>query len=77
MSPAEPVLSSGKRLRVVVFGSDSLSGTYEIGPDGSMEMGTLGTIHAAGLTVPELEQKIANALAERGMQDARVSVLVD
>ena len=77
MTQAEPVLASGSQLRVVVFGSESLSGTYRVGADGNIEMGPLGSIHAAGLTAPELEQKIAQVLSERGMQDARVSVLVD
>ena len=77
MTPSEPVLSSGKRLRVVVFGSDALSGTYQVRPDGNITMGPLGVIRASGLTAPELEQKIAQALAERGVANARVSVLAD
>ncbi len=77
MTPAEPMLASGKELRVVVFGSDALSGTYRVNADGTIDMGQLGSVKAAGMTAPELEQKIAQILAERGMPDARVSVLVD
>ena len=77
MTPSDPVLSSGKELRVVVFGSDSLSGTYRVREDGNVTLGPLGSIHAAGLTAQELEQRIAQALAERGVPNAQVSVLVD
>ena len=77
MAPADPVLTSGKELRVVVFGSESLSGTYRVQKDGKLHLGPLGSMHAAGLTAQELEQRIAQALAERGMPGAQVSVLVD
>ena len=76
-APAEQVLGQGANVRVVVFGSDALSGSYHIGRDGVLKLGELGGIRAAGLMARELEQKIAALLAERGQRDARVSVMVD
>ena len=76
-APVEQVLSEGADVRVVVFGSEDLSGSYHIGRDGRLRLGDLGSIQAAGLTVRELEQKIASLLKERGQEDARVSVMLD
>jgi len=76
ISPAPAVLKDGARLRVVVFGSEALSGTYEV-RNGKVRLGALGALEAAGLTAAELEQAIAQRLAERGVENARVSVMVD
>ena len=76
-APAEQLLSKGADVRVVVFGSDALSGSYHIGQDGVLRMDGLGAIQAAGLTARELEQRITALLVERGQADARVSVMPD
>ena len=76
-APAEQVLSKGADVRLVVFGSDKLSGSYHIGRDGVLRIDDLGAIRAAGLTVRELEQKIATLLSRQGQADARVSVMLD
>ena len=76
-APVEQVLDAGSSVRIVVFGSDALSGSYHIGRDGTLRLGALGSIQAAGLTAQELEQKIASLLKDRGQQDARVSVMLD
>ncbi len=76
-APLQQVLSEGVRVRVVVFGSDTLSGVYDIGRDGTLRLGNLGRIRAAGLTTQELEQKITALLQDQGQSDARVSVMVD
>ena len=70
-------LQGGDAVRIVVFGKDDLSRTYTIGGDGRISLGALGSVRAAGLTAPELEQKIALLLAEHGVDNAQVSVLRD
>ena len=70
------VLREGAQVRVVVFGSDTLSGTYAV-HGGKLHLAGLGAIPVAGLTAPEVEQAIVQRLAARGQKDARVSVLID
>lgn len=52
-------LQPGDKLKVTVFGEDKLSGEYEIDPGGSVSLPLAGTVQAAGLTKPELEQLLA------------------
>ena len=76
-NPDVHTLKGGDTVRIVVFGKDALSRAYAISEDGTISLGTLGNLRAAGLTVPELEQKIAELLAHHGMENAQVSVLLD
>ncbi len=71
------VLQPGNTVRVVVFGNDALSGSYALDKQGHMKLGPYGSISAAGLTSAELEQKIAEHLAARGVNNAQVSVMIN
>ena len=76
-TPTQPLLQSGDSVRIVVFGREDLSRSQIIGEDGQIFLTSLGAVQAAGLTPAELEQKIAEILARRGVQGAQVSVLRD
>ena len=67
-------LSNGDKLHIAVFGEDNLTGDYTIAPDGNIPFPLVGNIHAAGLTVPELQQAVTNSLANRYVQNPRVTV---
>jgi polysaccharide export outer membrane protein len=70
-------LQSGDNLKVVVLGQEAISGDYVIGTDGNADVSNVGLIPAAGLTVSELEARIADKLRD-GLVDApQVSVLLD
>lgn len=70
-------LASGDRLRIIVFGQDSLSNSYAVGADGRIAMPLIGPVEARGLTTRELEGRVAGRLAEGYLRDPRVSVEVE
>lgn len=69
-------LSSGDRVRITVFGEESLSGEYELDGVSSFSMPLVGTISAQDSTVRELETTIAETLSAGYVRDPRVSVEV-
>ncbi len=74
---SEQVLKAGDTVRIVVFGKDALSGTYALDGNGRLKLASLGALQARGLTPAELEQKIASRLAEQGVDNTQVSVMLD
>lgn len=77
-APEEMVhLKNGQKLKIIGFGKAAISGDYVIGADGSIDLGRYGKVAAAGLSVPQLEERIAAHLARRGHADMRISVLPD
>jgi len=67
-------LGSGDKLHVTVFNEDNLSGDYVITQAGNIAFPLAGNIHAAGLTVPELQQAVAATLAKGYVQDPHVII---
>ena len=68
---------AGDKLKVIAFGLDSLSGDYVVDASGALKLGRFGKVHVAGLTYPQIEEKIAAALSTAGQEGVRVSVLPD
>ncbi len=69
-------LGSGDQIRIIVFGSEDLSGEFEVGPQGDIAYPLIGQIHAAGKTLHEVEQEITNRLKPDYLKDPRVNVEV-
>jgi polysaccharide export outer membrane protein len=70
-------LEPGDKLKITVYGEDTLSGPYDISPAGSIAMPLIGTVRAAGRTRSELEREIANRYRSGGfLQDPKVTVAV-
>jgi polysaccharide export outer membrane protein len=69
-------LGAGDQIRIIVFGSEDLSGEFEVGPQGDIAYPLIGTIKAGGKTLPEVEQEIANKLKPDYLKDPRVNVEV-
>lgn len=70
-------LASGDRVRVIVFGQDSLSNSFSVDPAGNISMPLIGLVKAYGLTTAELEREIAARLRNGYIRDPRVSVEVE
>ncbi|WP_363347877.1 polysaccharide biosynthesis/export family protein [Methylocystis echinoides] len=70
-------LSAGDRLRVIVFGQDSLSNAYAVDGAGRIAMPLIGSVPAQGRTVPEVEREIAARLRDGYVREPRVSVEVE
>jgi protein involved in polysaccharide export with SLBB domain len=69
-------LSPGDKIKVIVFGEDKLSGDYQIDSAGTVSLPLAGTIEAAGLTKPELEQALTTKLKSEYLRNPRVTVEV-
>ena len=72
--PGPYALDSGDRLRVIVFGQDTLSRLYTIDGGGYISMPLIGAVRARGLSTFELERKIADRLQQRYVRDPKVTV---
>ncbi len=70
-------LANGDRLRVIVFGQDSLSNTYAVDSVGHISMPLIGSVGAKGQTTKALEQQIASRLRGGFLREPKVSVEVE
>src|SRR5215831_5158597 len=75
-SKASPRLQAGEKIRVTVYGEASLSGDYQIDPSGFISLPLAGTIRAAGLTQPELEQELTQKFRTQYLRNPKVTVSV-
>lgn len=77
-SAFEPyTLAAGDRLRVIVFGQDTLSNTYSVDGAGRIAMPLIGSVPVQGFTVPEVEREVAARLRNGFVREPRVSVEVE
>ncbi len=70
-------LASGDRLRIIVFGQDSLSNSYSVDGTGRIAMPLIGTVESNGLTTNELARAIENRLRGGFLREPKVSVEVE
>src|SRR6185503_9482526 len=62
-------LDSGDKLRVVVFGQDTLSNNYTVDAQGAVTMPLVGAVAARGLTTAQLGNAIAARLRSGYVRD--------
>jgi polysaccharide biosynthesis/export protein len=70
-------LASGDRLRIIVFGQDSLSNSYAVDGSGHISMPLIGPVLAEGDTTSSLARKIEARLRAGYIRDPRVSIEVE
>lgn len=70
-------LAGGDRLRVIVFGQDSLSNSYAIDGAGNIQMPLIGLVQAYGMTTASLARAIEAKLKGGYLRDPRVAVEVE
>ena len=80
-APAKDVVDSyklgaGDRLKVNVFGEDSLSGEFEIDGQGMVALPLIGNVSAGGSDVRAVEQAITTKLKDGYLVNPRVSIEV-
>jgi protein involved in polysaccharide export with SLBB domain len=73
---APPRLQAGEKIRVTVFGENSLSGEYLIDPSGFVSLPLAGTIKASGLTQNELARDLEASLRSGYLRDPKVTVSI-
>jgi protein involved in polysaccharide export with SLBB domain len=70
-------LGAGDKVRIIVFGEDSLTGEYLVpGGVGKISFPLVGDITAGGRTVGELEKELVDALSDGFLKQPRVSIEV-
>jgi polysaccharide export outer membrane protein len=78
VDPAAPyTLAGGDRLRVIVFGQESLSNTYAVDGSGHISMPLIGIVDAEGQTTASLARRIESQLRNGFLREPRVSVEVE
>ena len=70
-------LQAGDKLKITIYGEETLTGAYDITPSGYVSMPLIGAIRAAGRTLSELEREIANRYRSGGfLQEPKVTIAV-
>lgn len=70
-------LSSGDRLRIIVFGQDALTNSYSVDGAGRISMPLIGLVNANGVTTASLERAIESRLRGGYLREPKVSVEVE
>jgi polysaccharide export outer membrane protein len=69
-------LRTNDQLRIQVYNEPTITGDYTVDGTGTLSVPVAGHVKAAGLTVAQLESRIAAKLNSGILKDARVSVQV-
>jgi polysaccharide biosynthesis/export protein len=70
-------LDSGDKLRIVVFGQDTLSNSYTVDAQGQVSLPLIGGVQARGLTTAQLSAATASRLKQSFIRDPSVAVEVE
>jgi len=70
-------LGPGDRLRIIVFGQDSLSNSFAVDSSGHISMPLIGAVPATGRTSAQLAREIEGRLRAGYIREPRVSVEVE
>jgi Polysaccharide biosynthesis/export protein len=73
---AAPILHAGQLISVTVYGEASLSGNYQIDPNGLVSIPLAGKIKAAGLSPAELADILVKKFRSEYLKDPKVSVSI-
>lgn len=69
-------LGAGDKLRIIVFGEDSLSGEFSVPGGGTIAFPLVGDVQASGLTVNQLQAEIEGKLRDGYLKEPHVSIEV-
>jgi polysaccharide export outer membrane protein len=70
-------LDSGDKLRIVVFGQDTLSNNYTVDAQGQVSLPLIGAVPARGLTTAQLSASITSRLKQSFIRDPSVAVEIE
>lgn len=69
-------LGVADKVRVTVFGEESLSGEFVVGGNGKLSLPLIGETQAAGFTISQLQDEISRGYREGYLNEPRVSAEV-
>lgn len=64
------------KLAIKVFKADDISGDYDVDLTGNISLPLIGQVEAANLTTAELDQRLAQKLGEKYLENPNVSVSI-
>ena len=67
-------LGPGDSIRIRVYDHEDLSGSYNVDDTGRISLPLILGVNTRGLTLPQLEQRIARKLAKNFIADPKVSI---
>jgi protein involved in polysaccharide export with SLBB domain len=67
-------LGPGDNIRIRVYDHEDLSGSYNVDDTGRISLPLILGVNTRGLTLPELEQKIADELSKNFIMNPKVSI---
>ena len=70
-------LDSGDKLRIVVFGQDSISNNYTVDAQGAVTLPLIGAVAARGLTTVQLGNTVATRLKQGFIREPNVAVEIE
>lgn len=73
---ATPRFQGGEKIKITVFNEPSLSGDYDIDPNGVISLPLAGTVRAVGLTQVQLEQELAKKFRTEYLRNPKVTVAI-
>lgn len=74
--PSEYVLGAGDKVRVNVYGEETLSGQFVVAGSGFVSIPLVGEVQAAGLTLRDFQSAVEVALRNGYLKEPRVSAEV-
>jgi polysaccharide export outer membrane protein len=69
-------LGAGDKLRIIVFGEESLTGEFFVSGSGKIAFPLIGDIDVLGKTIPEIQSTIETKLRDGYLKEPRVSAEV-
>ncbi len=73
---AVPRFQGGEKIKITVYNEPSLSGDYDIDPNGVVSLPLAGTVRAVGLTQPQFEQELAKKFKSEYLRNPKVTVTI-
>ena len=70
-------LASGDKLRIIVFGQDSLSNSYSVDASGQISMPLIGLVPVNGMTTAQIQSAVEARLRAGFLREPRVSAEVE
>jgi len=66
----------GEKIKIIVFNEPSLSGDYDIDPNGMVSLPLAGTVRAVGLTQAQFEKELAQKFRSDYLRNPKVTVAI-
>jgi protein involved in polysaccharide export with SLBB domain len=73
---ATPRFQGGEKIKITVYNEPSLSGEFDIDPNGVISLPLAGTVRAVGLTQVQLEQELAKKFRTEYLRNPKVTVAI-